>query len=740
MTKFYAHTLPDKDETNWQPLKDHLISTSKLAASFAAEFNAEDWGKAVGLLHDIGKYSTDFQKRLRGAAFSVDHSTAGAQKSLELYKIFPGKLVAYVVAGHHGGLPDAGSTMGNKSDLNVRLKNQSIPIYDKYKEEMEDFIPRSLTGSFKPVEGQELFSIHHFVRMIYSCLVDADYLDTENFMDPNKASLRKNDSNIYHLLNLFKNHISNIQVEAKKSPINSIRKQILNDCIKKAEDKPGFFTLSVPTGGGKTLSSMAFALNHAVIYDKRRVIYTIPYTSIIEQNAAVYRDIFGDENVLEHHSNIVGENIVNTKNEEKEEISSAKWKLATENWDKDIVVTTNVQFFESLFANKSSRCRKLHRIANSVIVIDEAQVTPDEYFNPCTKMLAELVRNYGCTVVLCTATQPVLDQFLSPDIKVKEIVSNKEILYKQLNRAKVEHLGKLSMETMEKRLLAQNQVLCIVNTRNHARTLYENIGNGEGHYHLSTRMCPDHRTEMLNQIKERLREGLTCRVISTQLIEAGVDIDFPVVFRSEAGLDSIIQAAGRCNREGKLPYGNVFVFSPEEVKPPRGWMARAASVAGVVIQNREEEGKEIITPEAIQHYFKERYFIEGKEKFDHYRILEKINELGSSGDFPFKTISESFRFIDDSQETVVIPYNEKAKELIQLVIQGVKTKDLYRKLQRYSVSVYPFELLDLQKNGSIQHLEGDMKVLTEESLYDSQLGILTTSTFSTVRVDNFIME
>ncbi len=376
-------------------------------------------------------------------------------------------------------------------------------------------------------------------------MVDADFLDTERALNLEKALLRVSSVSLDKMLLSLELFLKDKCNSALYTPVNKRRAEILADCGDKSGCKPGFFTLSVPTGGGKTLSSMLFALKHAVTHGMERVIYVIPYTSIIEQNAAVFKDIFGEEKVLEHHSNFTypGEGSLESESEYDPE-ATGRLKLASENWDMPIIATTNVQFFESLFAAKSSRCRKLHNIANSIVVIDEAQMIPTGFLKPCINALVELVANYNTTIVLCTATQPAINRFLPPDLKPMEIVSDPDELYRVFQRVKVHNLEGLSDDVLAERLLSHEQVLCIVNTKKHARIILEKIQD-EKAFHLSTRMCPVHRSQTLKEIRAKLKGGEACRVVSTQLIEAGVDVDFPIVYRSSTGVDSIAQSAGR---------------------------------------------------------------------------------------------------------------------------------------------------------------------------------------------------
>ena len=485
-----------------------------------------------------------------------------------------GKLIAYCVAGHHAGLPD-GNEGGEESCLAQRLaRSQSGDGY------LASELPQSLEtppiSRFPSSAERRGFSLAFFTRMIYSCLVDADYLDTEAFFDPQNVAKRGQGPAIVELRPLLDKHLKKIADKADSTDVNRLRARILAECHKAAKLDAGLFSLTVPTGGGKTLSSMAFALDHAQRHGLQRVIYVIPYTSIIEQTARVFRDVFGAEAVLEHHSNFIQE-----KDQSGDDDTEERRRLAAENWDAPIVVTTNVQFFESFFANRSSKTRKLHNVAGSVVILDEAQMLPVSLLKPTLEVIRELVEHYRSSVVLCTATQPALmarEEFKSGLEGAREMISAPLDLEKAFKRVHETHLGEIADEELVKRIRKERQCLCIVNTKKHARELFQAMSDEPGVFHLSAAMCPVHRSKVLGHaknpepgsIRERLGEREPCRVVSTQLVEAGVDLDFPVVFRAMAGIDSLVQAAGRCNREGKIVEGgSLYVFTPEAGLPGR---------------------------------------------------------------------------------------------------------------------------------------------------------------------------
>jgi len=715
--KYYAHSLDGKPPSEWQPLDEHLKNVAKMARSFAEGFGAGDWAYLAGLWHDIGKYSDEFQKMLGTEEGSdahietrpgrVDHSTAGAKHASNLLKN-KGKLLAYAIAGHHSGLLDGKS---NDACLHDRLQ-KAIPDYSSSPEYILNSkslgdLPFALNAHNSKRFG---FQISFFIRMIYSCLVDADFLDTEAFMDREKSSWRKGYPALHELDTKLAFALNQLSASAPRTSINKHRAAILKNCFDASELPQGMFSLTVPTGGGKTLSSLAFAMKHAVKYNLKRIIYVIPYTSIIEQNAEVCREILGENAVLEHHSNF----------EPDEE--DHRSRLASENWDAPIIVTTNVQFFESLYRSRSSRCRKIHNIANSVVILDEAQMLPVPLLKPCLEVLRELSSAYRTSIVLCTATQPALsttDTFKDGLEGVREIVSDPGKLYVEFKRVRVKKLPVISDDELADRLNEHKQVLCIVNTRGHARRIFEQIRDGEeGCYHLSALMCPEHRTATLNKIRSALLNGSPCRVISTQLIEAGVDIDFPVVFRSDAGIDSIAQAAGRCNREGKLlEGGQVFVFSPEDGSPP-GHFRQTAQTADSVIRHHDD----FLSPEAVTEYFRALYWMKGN-KLDEYQILDDLGEGAKNGDFPFRSVDKEFKIIKDGAESVIIPWNKEAERIISGLRYSEYPALFARKAQRFTVQVYPKVLGSLECSGSVERLHDQYCVLNNMDIYRDDLGL-----------------
>ena len=687
-----------------QLIADHLFGTAQLASFFAKNFDNMDSAYICGLLHDIGKYSDEFQQRIRGDRHPVDHSTAGA---IEINKRFHaiGFLLAYCIAGHHTGLPDGGSLVdtGESSTLFGRLR-KNIKQYHSFIKEIDDSIlPRV---NIIPLIKQG-FSYSFYVRMIFSCLVDADFLNTETFMNGKERSAEFD--SIEKLITLLKTKLKDFA--NPQNIINAKRTEILNKCIESAQLAPGLFTLTVPTGGGKTLASQAFALFHAKFHHMDRVIYVIPYNSIIEQNAAVFKKILGERNVLEHHFGF-------SYNTDDDEYKSQQ--LATENWDMPVVVTTTVQFFESLFANKTSMCRKLHNIANSVIIFDEAQLIPVKYLLPCMRAISELVYNYKSTAVLCSATQPALGKLFPKELETHELCGNNREMYTVFKRTELKLIGSLTDESLAKQLSACKQVLCIVNTRKQAKNLF-NLLDNDCSYHLSTLMYPNHRKKTLETIRQKLEAKLPCRVVSTSLIEAGVDVDFPVVYRAKAGIDSMIQAAGRCNREGKNSISPVYVFD-QDVSYNASMLStqkRPISVTEAVICQFDD----IASPEAIQAYFKELYRLEG-DGLDEKHIVERFEDgIQQSVSFPFSTVAKEFKLIDQATHAIFIPADKYAEKMYKQLKCGERSQALLRSVQQYTVNVYDNSYNALLKAGHIELLDEEIAVLTANGKYSNNTGL-----------------
>lgn len=683
--RYIAH----KDGEREQSIKEHLEGTAERAGEFAEKFGKKEWGYCCGMLHDIGKYSEEFQRKIQEDTNDrVDHATAGAQVCKERGGYY--SILSYCIAGHHAGLPDYGNT-AMSSSLCGRWKKR-ICDYHAYKDEIK--IPKLDTDPIVFSKDRNMdFALGTFIRMLYSCLVDADFLDTESFMK-NGDTGRNSGESMETLQNRLEKHISEWLKNTDIDTINGRRTEILKNCIKEGKQKEGIFRLTVPTGGGKTLASLAFALGHAVKNHKDRIIYVIPYTSIIEQNAQVFREILGEDNVLENHCNV--------DYESSEEFKPMQ--LASENWDKPVVVTTNVQFFESLFANKSSKCRKLHNIANSVVILDEAQMLPMDYLKPCTAMLQELVDGYRTSIVLCTATQPTLDAFFRENALIKELCPRMEEQFQFFQRVNYQNLGKIRWDDLLEKLKRENNALCIVNTKKAAQMIYKEI-DGEGIYHLSTSMYPKHRKRVLKKIRERLKNNEKCIVISTSLVEAGVDLDFARVYRQIAGLDSMIQAAGRCNREGKrkLSESMVYIFDLEESYPVQS-QRQQMDVSKEILQDYAN----IADLKAITDYFTRLYHYRGTS-LDKKKIMDEFQKMECN----FAKVAKEFRLIEENTRMIFINREPEADELLQeLRIKGV-TRERMRKAGQYCIQVYDSEK---SENSFFDKLNGAamLKPISEE--------------------------
>ena len=709
---YYAHARESANgNKEYQTVAQHLTSTAELCRGFAAAFGAEADGKLAGLSHDIGKCTDAFQDRLLNDGPIVDHATAGAMACAMRGNPY----VSACVAGHHGGLPDFGNMRTARKDDGTfygrLLKGRNEQCLERCSDSGVTLPPPTVSAAQKLAPLQASF----WTRMLYSCLVDADFLDTEQFMNGERG--RGGYDDIPTLLARLQAYIEPWQ--QPKTELNRLRCEILNTCIQAGSKPKGVYTLTVPTGGGKTVASLAFALRHAVEHGMQRVIYVIPYTSIIDQNAQVFRDILGSGNVLEHHS---GVQFDLSDGAPAEDVRKA---LATENWDMPVVMTTAVQLFESLYAARSSQCRKLHNLANSVIIFDEAQMLPLPHLRPCVAAMASLAEQFHSTVVLCTATQPSLDDLLhtyAPDCSVTELCPQTAALYDRFRRVTFRQAGTLTDEALAERLSEQRQALCIVNSRKAAQSLYTLLPP-EGSYHLSTLMIPAQRQALLGEIRERLRQGEPCRVVSTSLIEAGVDVDFPAVYRELAGLDSVMQAAGRCNREGKRPVDEsvVTIFERTEL-PPLLFQSAIGAAKEALGEDRDPAA-----PETMARYFHSLRDLTG-DALDKQGVIKAFTQGIEGCEFPFRTVAEKFHLIDRNTYTVYIPYGEGAA-LLQRLRDGECSKELYRKLGRYAVSIYDKHFQALYHAGAlltardVPALDEDSAILTDLTLYSETMGL-----------------
>lgn len=762
MQNYIAHIKEDQNGKQIEHLlDDHQRQVAEMAANFATEFGGQDWAKLAGLWHDLGKYRPGFQQYIRQIADAhcehsgitptdKTHSAAGAIFAIQSYPTpskeygYDARILVYLIAGHHAGLADW-------NGLDARLFSPD-GIQKQAKKEFDEAIasaPRSSVSNcgidptiqkfIRDLPGktseEKRNGFHLWVRMLFSSLVDADFLDTEKFMDDRQSEARKKFPNISDLKRNFDEYMScKIAPLANTTPVNRIRSDILRQCREKSGLQPGVYTLTVPTGGGKTLSSLAFALNHALVpgKQKKRIIVTIPYTSIIEQNADVFRMIFGENAFIEHHSNA----------EADENKENRHTRLACENWDAPLIVTTNVQLFESLFANRTSRCRKLHNIANSIIILDEAQLLPPQYLQPILDVMNLLVKYYGVTLLLMTATQPALHsrEFFDPVKNIRgldgatDLINNPIELYKKLKRVQVYIPNNFnetqSWEDIAERIRNYDCILVIVNSRRHARALVKLLP--EGTIHLSALMCGQHRSDVITDIRVRLeakRNGTDdrpLRVVSTQLIEAGVDVDFPVVYRALAGLDSIAQAAGRCNREGRNNSGEVHVFIPPQPPPPG--LLRLGEQATRHIWGNLKAEQDPLDITLFSEYFTKLYY--DSAPLDPKEIISELTSDVGSLAVNFKTAAQKFQLIDDAEQaTIFVRYcgpnkNEGTFDRLVGSLERVgPTRDGMRKLQRYAVNVYQYDVRKWIASGDVKEMEPGIYVQFSSTLYDYNFGV-----------------
>ena len=739
---YYAHSGRSADKSDWQRQSDHLRAVGELAAAMAARFGLEKAARLAGLLHDLGKYTLPFQRRLAGGP-AVDHSTAGAAAvtalGLKGDDALVAELVAYCILGHHAGLPDR----QNETDacFDARLQRfageaglQPDPIWKtELLLDASGLVPAALRRGAHPA-----FQLSVMARMLFSCLVDADFNDTERYycglgeIEPDREW-----PTLASLLPGFTARFD-AYMGAKASAdseLNRLRGEILAHVRGKAGAAGGLFTLTVPTGGGKTLASLGFALDHARARGLCRIIYSIPFTSITEQTAAILRGVLGEEHVLEHHSAIEQEGA----EPDRDWASRDRIRLAMEDWAAPAVVTTNVQLFESLFAARTSRARKVHNIAGSVIILDEAQTLPRPLLMPCMRMLEELALNYGCSIVLCTATQPALDARRlrgGLPLEGRELAPDPVGLSRKLRRAEIRQAGEMRNEDLVAALRDTPEALVIVNSRKHALDLFREAEAAglDGLVHLTTRQYAAHRRIVLDEVRGRLARNRShphdltpCRVVATSLVEAGVDIDFPKVWRAQAGLDQIVQAAGRCNREGKRPLAEsiVTVFVAADYPPP-------AEIRGLIgdMGRMAREGLDLLSLEAMESYFGEVYWRLG-DRLDGKNVVGSFRLSRLAGtDFAFRSVAENFRMIESGMAPVVVALDDDAREAVgKLTIPNISSGAIARKLQSYVVQVPPKARRLLIENGHAEfvckELRGDQfVVLRNESLYRKDVGLL----------------
>ena len=716
MENIISHLFQDPSDGHWviQTNDAHTDGVKHLASQFADEFGMSCWGEIIGSLHDKGKESKAFQEHIKKqsgyepniiVSGNYRHAYIGGIISRKLYGNSFDCFITNPIISHHSGLHDY-------DELDISL-NKEIP-------QEIDIHNVTRIQPQKPPFNLSNQDFHHVARMLFSCLVDADYLDTERFMNRSSFLLRKKKATLTDLLPKLEQHISLLN-HSHDTKINRIRHRIQQLCIDSAKSQIGFYSLTVPTGGGKTISSLIWAIKHAIHNGQKRIIIAIPYTSIIVQTASVLKSIFGEENILEHHSNVDPSKITDEQLRER-------LNLASENWDYPIIVTTNVQLFESMFSNKPSVCRKLHNIVNSVIIYDEIQTIPTDFLQPIVDAINSYNKLFHVSVLFTTASQPILSgliQGCNPNASfigldnVTEIIPKELELHKQLERVK------LSIDDTPKdygdianSLIQHKQVLCIVNTRKDAKEIFDRLPKEGVTLHLSKMMCPTHISETINKIISALSStsDQIVRVISTQLIEAGVDIDFPVVYRQESGLDSILQAAGRCNREGKTKLSTTYVFSlTKERSLPKGHIQDANNARLSL-----DATSDWFAPSTMTEYFRQLY--SRKECFDKKHIKSYLYHPGEG--ILFSSASTNFHLIDDDGISVFVNW----KDCINLVYELKKSGPSYilmKKLSKYRVSLHQADFNTLYKAGVIQEIFDKIYFLSYKEQYNEYTGVQT---------------
>jgi CRISPR-associated endonuclease/helicase Cas3 len=700
-------------------LEAHLESVGDLAERFASAFASGSVAHLAGRWHDLGKYSPAFQRMIREengfeAHIEVeneaprDHSTAGAVHAFRQTGIDKdvAAALAFVIAGHHAGLADS-------DQLKRRLRERA----ELLEHAITGGAPRHVMAGIadRPAwlpAASDLGArrrLEFWTRMVFSALCDADFLDTEAFYDAMRPELRRGWPEIGELRARLDRYMSGKEQAAVRTPVNEVRAEIRRAAQAAAASPPGAFSFTVPTGGGKTLAAMTFALAHGEIHGHRRVVVAIPYTSIIEQNADVYREALGYDAVLEHHSALDPEN------------ETPKSRVASENWDAPVIVTTTVQLLESLLAARPSRCRKLHRLARSVIVLDEAQTLPPSLLLPIVEVLALLVRDYGATVVISTATQPVLGRssIVSTGFEhVHEIVPQELRLFERLRRVSIRwprSLEPVSYDSVADELVRERDVLAIVHRRIDAHLLCELIDARIGEpstLHLSALMCPQHRAEVLDRIRIARARGESMRLVATQVVEAGVDLDFPVVYRALAGADSIAQAAGRCNREGRMTkLGEVRVFVAP-TSPPQGVLQTALGVTRAMLSRGPMS---LDDPNVFRDFFSKLY-----------RSVDRDAKAiqGDREQLRFREVARKARLVEDGwSESLVVPYGKSLTVVAELSLRG-PSRLLLRRLQRFTISV-PRKLVDGWRSRSFVSDVAGIPVLTSDpAAYDARFGLV----------------
>ncbi len=718
---YVAHT-PSKKNPHWHLLTDHILGVTALAEQFAEAFDttrtAAAWARYLGLLHDLGKFTDTFQtylwechqadvlRKAPPKPGSAPHKQMGALAAFEDLKD-RAEMFALPLYGHHGGMLMPSETRNKtweKTDpIEVaRLRVRAAGTDPKLAAAAPDLAPLAASPLAQDPEM--------FLRMLFSCLTDADSLDTEKHMNPVDAGKRQADAiTLPELRDTLRQRQPQDFAQAAPSTVNQVRQEVYEACLKAAQKPPGVYNLTVPTGGGKTRSGLAFALEHAAAHGLQRVVYAIPYTSIVDQTAQVFRDLFGSDpgTILEHHSAIEPKALhAEGADADGGGEDAELWRrLATQNWDAPLIVTTTVQLFESLFSNRPGACRKLHRLAHSVLVLDEVQTLPAHLLTALVDGLKTLTERYGVTVVLCTATQPALEgtisRFFNGFSQVHPIIppADRDRHFALLRRVRYRVVTEEWDWSRIAHEMETNEVcLCILNTRRQAQQLMDVLDPDryrEDVFHLSTLMCGHHRRAVLNTIRERLRVGLPTLLVSTSLIECGVDLDFPRVLRAIGPLDRIIQAAGRCNREGRRPRDSseVVVFTPEEGGAPSGLYRTALETTVQIYKNKLAQGQEIDfdDPALVTAYFK-RLYSDLQGGVDKAKDGHSVQERRLA--FDYREVAKDVRLVDDDTVSVLVTgYDSDTLQDTALSIRdearaiGGMTRRLWQKAQPLCVSL-----------------------------------------------------
>ena len=679
----YAHSANEQGQMH--RLDDHLRAVAETAGQFCESFGSRLPAYYAGLWHDIGKFNPEFQSYLTGqTGHGPDHKGAGAKLSQS--HLIP---IGLLIQGHHGGLQ---ALKDFKGWLNEKGTPPAAAAMEAARQALPELEPNSPLNppdwvNISPTTGEM------YLRMLFSALVDADFLDTEEHFSPARARNRATATHISELWRRFQTRHSELtKSQPSSATVASVRSEVYEHCIRAAEHPPGVFRLAVPTGGGKTLSSLAFALRHAEINNLERIITAIPFISITQQTAAAYRDILDPHHkaVLEHHSSV-------SHDDGYEYGPDHIWsRLASENWDAPVVVTTTVQLFNSLFSNSVSATRKLHNIANSVIILDEAQTLPRKLHAPILDALSELAKHYGTSVVLSTATQPAFQSIREfADITATEIIPSPERHYAKMKRVRYQWRTDpaWSWDDAAARMRESRQALTIVNTKKDALSLLEALDD-ETALHLSTLLCGQHRKEVINEIRRRLNTGEQCRVVSTQVVEAGVDLDFPTVLRAFGPLDSIIQAGGRCNRNGLLAEGQVVVFKPQQGTLPPGDYRKATDQTELMLNANRLAPED---PQAIRQYYQELYQVIGTD-------ANCVQASRKNLDYP--EVAKRFRMIDEETATAVVTAygTPEDQRTVRAAINALKpgspeARGLLRRIQPWTTSIYRQQATTLEHSG-----------------------------------------